>query len=87
MALPWLAAIGAEYAVFRLFFASDLDAGAHVPPAAGRPEVPVFVLAVVACTLAGFALTSAAAVNPAWAAMAGAAVPGHAAVAQYRPRA
>jgi arsenical pump membrane protein len=74
MTLPWLVAIGAEYAVFRRFFASDLDAGAQAPPAAGVPDVPVFVLAVVACTLAGFAVTSAAGVNPAWAALAGAAV-------------
>ena len=29
MALPWLVAIGAEYAVFRRFFATDLDAGAQ----------------------------------------------------------
>ena len=34
MALPWLVAIGAEYAVFRRFFATDLDAGAEPPPAA-----------------------------------------------------
>ena len=27
MALPWLAAIGVEYAVFGRFFASDLGAG------------------------------------------------------------
>ena len=74
MALPWLVAIGAEYAVFRRFFATDLDAGAQAPPAAEPPEVPVFVLATVACTLAGFVLTSAIGVNPAWAAAAGAAV-------------
>ena len=34
MALPWLAVIGTEYAVFRRFFASDLDAGAR--PADGN---------------------------------------------------
>ena len=84
MALPWLVAIGAEYAVFRRFFASDLDAGAQAPPAAGPPEVPVFVVAVVACTLAGFAVTSAAGVNPAWAALAGAAVLAARALAQRR---
>ena len=27
MAVPWLAAIGVEYAVFGRFFATDLDAG------------------------------------------------------------
>ncbi len=36
--------------------------------------MPVFTLAVVALTLAGFAVASAAGVNPAWAACAGAAV-------------
>ena len=84
MALPWLVAIGAEYTVFRRFFASDLDAGAQVLPAAGPPEVPVFVVAVVACTLAGFAVTSVAGVNPAWAALAGAAVLAARALAQRR---
>jgi arsenical pump membrane protein len=84
MALPWLVAIGAEYAVFRRFFASHLDAGAQALPAAGPPEVPVFVVAVVACTLAGFAITSVAGVNPAWAALAGAAVLAARALAQRR---
>jgi len=84
MALPWLAAVGAEYAVFRRFFASDLDAGAQALPAAWPPEVPVFVLAAVACTLAGFAITSVAGVNPAWAALAGAAVLAARALAQRR---
>jgi arsenical pump membrane protein len=46
------------------------DGGAAASP----PGVPVFVLAVVACTLAGFVVTSAAGVNPAWAAFAGATV-------------
>jgi arsenical pump membrane protein len=81
MALPWLAAIGVEFFVFRRFFAADLDAGAErSEPAensepADRPAgVPVFALAIVACTLAGFAVTSAVGVNPAWAAFAGAAL-------------
>jgi arsenical pump membrane protein len=84
MVLPWLVAIGAEYAVFRRFFATDLDAGAAAPPAAERPGVPVFAVAVVACTLAGFVLTSAVGVNPAWAALAGAAVLAGRALAQRR---
>jgi len=84
MALPWLVAIGAEYAVFRRFFAPDLDAGAQALPAAEPPEAPVFVVAVVACTLAGFAVTSVAGVNPAWAALAGAAVLAARALAQRR---
>jgi arsenical pump membrane protein len=74
MGLPWLVAIGTEYLVFRRFFATDLDAGAQAPPTAEPREVPVFALATVACALAGFVLTSALGVNPAWAAFAGAAV-------------
>jgi len=76
MAVPWLAAIGVEYAVFGRFFAADLNTG---PAAAGRgarddTRLPVFTLVVVALTLAGFAVASAAGVNPAWAACAGAGV-------------
>lgn len=41
-----------------------------------RPEVPLFPLVTVACTLAGFLLTSAFGVEPAWAAAAGALVLG-----------
>ncbi len=76
MALPWLAVIGTEYAVFTRFFAADLSVG----PRRSREDhakdidVPVFTLAVVALTLAGFAGASAAGINPAWAAFAGAAV-------------
>ena len=76
MAVPWLAAIGVEYAVFGRFFATDLNTG----PGGGRDDqgqdtgLPVFTLVVVALTLAGFAGASAAGVNPAWAAFAGAAV-------------
>ncbi|MGW2184082.1 SLC13 family permease [Streptomyces sp. NPDC001732] len=84
MALPWLVAIGVEYVVFRRFFATDLDAGATAPPAAEPHEVPVFALATVACTLAGFVITSAFGINPAWAAFAGAAVLAVRALAQHR---
>lgn len=74
MALPWLVAIGAEYVVIRRFFATDLDAGAEAPPADEPRELPLFALLTVAGTLAGFVLTSALGINPAWAAAAGAAV-------------
>jgi nucleotide-binding universal stress UspA family protein len=74
MALPWLAAIATEYLVLTRFFASDLDAGAQGAPAARAAGAPVFVLMTVAATLAGFVATSAAGLNPAWAAFAGAAV-------------
>jgi arsenical pump membrane protein len=84
MAVPWLAAVGVEYAVFGRFFATDLSAGRDARPGADRggsrgggdkdARLPVFTLVVVALTLAGFAVASAAGVNPAWAAFAGAAV-------------
>ena len=76
MALPWLAVIGTEYAVFIRFFAADLSVRPERDRAdrAKDVDVPVFTLVVVALTLAGFAGVSAAGVNPAWAAFAGAAV-------------
>ncbi|MFJ9845286.1 arsenic transporter [Kitasatospora sp. NPDC101155] len=74
MALPWLAAIAVEYAVLRRFFAADLDAGAPAADEVTAPEMPLFALVTVACTLAGFILTSIIGVDPAWAALAGALV-------------
>jgi arsenical pump membrane protein len=75
MALPWLAAIATEWVVFRRFFAADLDAGAERSEPPAQPAgLPVFALATVACTLAGFVVTSATGVAPAWAAFAGAAL-------------
>ncbi|WP_328380395.1 SLC13 family permease [Streptomyces sp. NBC_00440] len=71
MALPWLAAVAVEYAVFRRFFAAELAAPAHAPDAAERPETPVFTLVVVGLTLAGFVVTSFAGAEPVWAALAG----------------
>lgn len=102
MALPWLAVIGTEYAVFSRFFAADLDAGARCPPdtgpsdtgppdtgppgasTAGGTGVPVFTVAVVVLTLAGFVVASAVGVNPAWAALVGATVLAGRAIAQRR---
>jgi arsenical pump membrane protein len=81
MALPWLAVIGVEYAVFGRFFAADLRVGVAGPERKREPDrgedfdgVPVFTLIVVAVTLAGFVVASAAGVSPAWAAFGGAAV-------------
>jgi arsenical pump membrane protein len=74
MALPWLVAIGVEYAVFRWFFRGDLAAVSGGGRPVRRPDVPVFTVVVLALTLAGFAVTSLAGVNPAWAALAGALV-------------
>lgn len=72
MAAPWLVTLGIEYAVFRRYFAADLAVTEHPPEEGGPPDVPVFTLVVLALTLAGFAVTSFAGVNPAWAALAGA---------------
>ena len=84
MALPWLAAIATEALVLPRFFAADLDAGAPGVAAAGPGGMPVFVLVTVAATLTGFVATSAAGLNPAWAAFAGAAVLAVRALAQRR---
>lgn len=84
MALPWLVAIATEYVIFRWYFAIDLDAGAPAPPGAAAPELPVFALATLACTLAGFVLASGFGVNPVWAALAGVVVLASRALAQRR---
>ncbi|MHA6623287.1 SLC13 family permease [Pseudonocardia sp. DLS-67] len=84
MALPWIVAVAVEYAAFRWFFAAELDVAADVGTAVERPEWPVFAMVVVAATLAGFLLTSAVGVNPAWAATAGAVVLGVRALARRR---
>ncbi|MBZ6293409.1 arsenic transporter [Streptomyces olivaceus] len=89
MALPWLAAIAVEYAVFRRFFRTDLTApppaatsvapastASPTPAAAPAPAVPRFTVVVVALTLAGFALASPAGLDPAWAALGGVVVLG-----------
>jgi arsenical pump membrane protein len=74
MTLPWVAAVGTEYVVFRRFFAGDLAEKSGEDEQAeetGKISVPTFTVVVVAATLAGFALTSLAGLNPAWAALAG----------------
>lgn len=81
MALPWLVAIAVEYVVLRRFFASDLNTGAGAETAGEPVALPVFALATVGCTLAGFVAAPALGLEPAWAAAAGALVLGvHAAV-------
>ncbi|MFC3896464.1 SLC13 family permease [Lentzea rhizosphaerae] len=72
MALPWVVAIALEYVVFRWFFRTDLDAPAHAPSVQQPRELPVFALATVGLTLAGFVVASATGIDPAWAACAGA---------------
>jgi arsenical pump membrane protein len=71
MALPWVATVVTVYVVFRWFFARDLSV-APEPDAGPAPRPPVFVLAVVALTLVGFAVAEAVGIPPAWAALAGA---------------
>jgi arsenical pump membrane protein len=88
MGLPWLVAIAVEYVVFRVFFRADLAAAPEPGPAPepdpapgpalpadpppDRDRVPLFPLAVVVATLAGFIVTSFVGVSPAWAAFGGA---------------
>lgn len=77
MSLPWVLAVAAEYVLLRLFFRRELTEGP--PPEAPPPppvDLPVFVLVVLALTLAGFAGASLLGVAPAWAALAGVAVLG-----------
>ncbi|MCB0947680.1 MAG: arsenic transporter [Mycobacterium sp.] len=81
MGLPWLAVIAVEYLVFRWFFRDDLRQipvgagadGARAVPAETVPTPPVFVLAVLAATLAGFGASGFVGVEPVWVAVAGAA--------------
>ncbi len=83
MALPWLAAVGVEWAVLRRFFASDLVGhGSRSLPV--RPQAPVLPAGVVALTLAGFFVFSLFHVDPAYAALGGAVVLGVPALAGRR---
>ncbi|MFF6803314.1 SLC13 family permease [Streptomyces sp. NPDC012616] len=84
MALPWVVAIGAEYLVLRRFFAADLPAAEPTADDGPEPELPLFALVTVACTLAGFVVASAVGVEPAWAALAGALVMAGRALARRR---
>ena len=72
MAPAWLIVIGIEYLVLRRYFRADLAEPTEPPRAAERVELPVLTLVVLGLTLAGFAVTSFAGINPAWAALAGA---------------
>ena len=74
MAPAWLIVIGIEYLVLRRYFRADLAEPTEPPRAAERVELPVLTLVVLGLTLAGFAVTSFAGINPAWAALAGALV-------------
>ncbi|HEX7322371.1 MAG TPA: SLC13 family permease [Mycobacterium sp.] len=84
MAAPWLAATTTVYLVFRWFFAADLRATPGHVQSGRRPSVPVFLLVVIALTLAGFVVAEALGVAPAWAALAGAVVLAVRSLAQRR---
>ncbi|MDQ2880392.1 MAG: SLC13 family permease [Actinomycetota bacterium] len=73
MGLPWLAAIGAEYLVFRRFFRTDLT-GSTSPPIRDSAPAPKFAFVALALTLVGFAVSGFVGVAPVWVAVAGAAV-------------
>ncbi|OBB92330.1 SLC13 family permease [Mycobacterium sp. 852002-30065_SCH5024008] len=73
MALPWVGAVVTLYAVFRWFFAADLRVQPHPEQPGPAPRPPIFVLAVVGLTLAGFGVAQSIGVAPAWVALAGAA--------------
>lgn len=74
MALPWLGAVATLYVIFRWFFAKDLRVQPKPEQRGAPPRPPVFVLVVVALTLAGFAVAQSVGVAPAWVALCGAAV-------------
>lgn len=74
MAAPWLAAVATLYAVFRGFFAKDLRVLPDPAALGAPPRPPVFVLVVVALTLAGFAVAQSVGIAPAWVALCGASV-------------
>ena len=72
MTLPWFAALGIEFVLLRWLFARELSVEPAHDAAPADVAVPMFVLAVLALTLLGFAVTSLFGLSPAWAALAGA---------------
>lgn len=75
MTLPWLVAVLVEFVMLRWVFRRQLA----VPPQPVPGEtvhVPVLPLVVLGLTLAGFIVTSALGVSPAWAALGGVVVLG-----------
>jgi arsenical pump membrane protein len=82
MTLPWLAAVCIEFLVLRRLFARELSVRADGDSVPEAPQVPVFVLGVLALTLVGFAVTSLLGFSPAWAALVGATVLGVRALAR-----
>jgi arsenical pump membrane protein len=74
MVLPWLAVLAVEWSVLTRAFAGALrTVRSRPPPTRERQQLPVLALAVLAATLAGFALSSLIGVAPVWVAAGGAA--------------
>ena len=71
MALPWLAAVAVEFTMLRWVFRRELSEPPVAAVAQEQPPVPVFALAVLALTLAGFVITSTLGLSPAMAALCG----------------
>jgi arsenical pump membrane protein len=79
MVLPWLAALAVEWVVLSRAFVAELKRPRRAAP---RPSdtaprgrnLPAFPLFVLGATLAGFALSSLAGIEPLWVAAAGAVV-------------
>jgi arsenical pump membrane protein len=76
MTPSWLAAVAVEFLLLRWLFRKDLAVTPDSEPAIEPVTVPVFVLVVLALTLAGFAVMSLLGLSPAWAALAGVVVLG-----------
>ncbi|MGI8664477.1 MAG: SLC13 family permease [Jatrophihabitans sp.] len=69
MTVPWLLACLLDWVALRLAFAGDLVGRSDQPLPV--PAAPRFALAVLAGTIAGFVLTTAVGLAPAWAALLG----------------
>jgi arsenical pump membrane protein len=72
MALPWLVAVLIEWLALRWFFRDELAVPLRRPPPPLRVSLPRAPLAVVAATLAGFALSGPLGFDPLWPAALGA---------------
>lgn len=74
MVLPWLVALGVEWAALSRKFAGELDRDETAERTyAEPPAFPAFALVVLALTLVGFGVSSLIGIAPAWIAAAGAA--------------
>jgi arsenical pump membrane protein len=69
MTLPWLLASMLGWLSLRLAFSADLRATGGTP--ASAPDPPRYALLILGLTVAGFVLTTAVGLAPAWAALAG----------------